>query len=78
MCVSDQSHREASDDCEVHVEELSLGMVLEVVLAVPGALTRLVINSGNKAEVITQVSTEPWVCNIPTGLDVCEDVLKLN
>lgn len=53
MCVSDQSHRDTSDHCEVHREELSLGIVLEMVLAVPGAVTHLVITSGNKAEVIT-------------------------
>lgn len=44
---------ETSDDREVHVEESSLGMVLKLVLAVPGALTHLVITSGNKTEVIT-------------------------
>lgn len=30
---------ETSDDCEVQVEEMSLGMVMETVPAVPGALT---------------------------------------
>lgn len=47
MCVLEQSHTETSDDCQVHIEELSLGMLL--VLSVPGARTHLVITSGKKA-----------------------------
>lgn len=43
MCVLDQSHRETSDDCQVHVEELNLGVIL--VLSLSDALTHLVIAS---------------------------------
>lgn len=47
MWVLDQSHTEASDDCQVLIEEQSLGVIL--VVAVPDALTHLVITSGKKA-----------------------------
>jgi len=54
ICVANQKViEETSDDCEVEVEGMSLGMVLKMVLSVPGALTQLVVTSGNKAEGIT-------------------------
>lgn len=57
--LSGRSHKEVSDEYEVHLEELSLEMVLEMVLAVAGVLTHLVITLGNKAELSeNSVSTE--------------------
>lgn len=55
MCVPDQSHTETNDECQVHVEEMSLGVIL--VLSVLDALTHLVILSGKN-----YVSTGLWMC----------------